>query len=298
MMGWGVHSVDLFHGLSNELPFGLKRKKIKSIVTIHDLIFLRYPQYYSFIDRKIYNFKFKYAAQQADHVIAISEQTAHDISTYYDIPKHKIKVIYQDCNTFFHIASTDLEVKEILSKYQIQQEYLLSVGTIEERKNQINIVKAFELIAEELPLLELVMVGKSTSYQLKLEKEVSLSAYKHRIKILNDVSTAEVKHLYTGSKAAVYLSVFEGFGLPVLEALNCGAAVLTSNVSSMPEAGGEAVLYCDPLNPEDIAISMRSLVKDEQLRRTLQSKREAHILRFRKERTLAQVMELYCKVCV
>ncbi len=299
---WGLSSIlssnhiDVFHGLSNELPRGLKAKKIKAVVTIHDLIFLRFPEYYPFIDRKIYDLKFRYAAEQADKIIAISEQTANDLALYYQIPKDKIEVIYQDCNELFHTPSTIIEIKNALKKFDIKNDYIVSVGTIESRKNQLNVLKAFERVADQLVGIDLVFVGKSTAYQKQLETEINKSSYKSRIKILNQVSSEEVKYLYAGSKAAVYLSVFEGFGLPVLEALNCNVPVLTSNVSSLPEAGGKAALYCNPLDIEDVALKLKLIVTDESVRSECLSHIDEHVLRFRKENTVKKIMDLYKEV--
>ena len=293
VMGWGIQSADIFHGLSNELPFGLKRKKIKSVVTIHDVIFLRYPQYYSSIDRKIYHFKFKYAVDQADRIVAISQQTKQDIIQFYKISADKIEVVYQDCNALFHQRSLLSEVMETKKKMSIEMEYILCVGTIEQRKNQLNVLRGFEKIAAQFPGLQLIFVGKSTNYQAKLEDAVVRSPFRQRIKIYNETSSEDIKHLYTGCRLAVYLSVFEGFGLPVLEALNCGATVLASNVSSMPEAGGKAALYCDPLNVQDVAEKMFQLLNDEELCASLKKEIPMHVLSFRKEQTLKQLEEIY-----
>lgn len=298
--GWGVESgegkIDIYHGLSNELPFGLKSKKIKAVVTIHDLIFLRYPHYYPFIDRLIYNFKFKYAATHADKIIAISEQTANDLKQFYNISQDRIDVIYQDCNAFFHIPSTEEELLYVRKKYNLNSDYLVAVGTIEQRKNQLSILKAFELVADKFPNLELIMVGKETAYQKVIEEAILNSKYKERVKVLNQVSTVEIKSLYSGAKAALYLSVFEGFGLPVLEALNCKVPVLTSNVSSMPEAGGDAAMYCDPNNYEDVAQKLEVLLGNEAVRASFISRMESHVMKFRKEKTVAQMNTLYSRL--
>ncbi|MBP6387304.1 MAG: glycosyltransferase family 4 protein, partial [Pseudarcicella sp.] len=132
--------IDLFHGLSNELPYGLKKNNIKSVVTIHDLIFLHFPNHYPFIDRIIYRFKFKYAAQQADKVIAVSEQTKKDLVRFYDIAPSKIAVIYQDCDEAFKKIIPAQSILKTKEKYGIRQEYILCVGSIIERKNQLTLV--------------------------------------------------------------------------------------------------------------------------------------------------------------
>ena len=151
-------SINLFHGLSGEIPSGLRKKKIKSVVTIHDLIFMRYPHLYSFFDRKIHYYKFKKSAQNADIVIAISEQTKVDIVTFLKIPADKIKVIYQGCQAVFKQNYSITEKKEVVLKYNLPKEFILNVGTIEERKNALTIVKAIKNIDTKL-----VLIGKQTA---------------------------------------------------------------------------------------------------------------------------------------
>ena len=136
--------IEIFHGLSGEIPFGISETKIKSIVSIHDLIFVRYPNLYSIIDRKIYFWKFKYAAKNADLIVAISEQTKNDIVDFLKIDPKKIKVIYQGCATNFKAIVTTSILKEVKDKYQLPEKFLLNVGTIEERKNILSVFEALK----------------------------------------------------------------------------------------------------------------------------------------------------------
>ena len=150
---------DVYHGLSNELPFNIKQFNGKKIVTIHDLIFLRYPKLYSLIDRNIYNKKFRSACELADVIIATSEQTKNDIIEFYSVDSEKIKVVYQSCNQAFYNKTDKDAVKKIMSKYNLPENFLLYVGTIEERKNLLTILKALTII-KDVPL---VVVGKKKS---------------------------------------------------------------------------------------------------------------------------------------
>ncbi|MBS1571534.1 MAG: glycosyltransferase, partial [Bacteroidetes bacterium] len=133
---------DIFHGLSGELPLKWNKTPIKKIVTIHDVIFLKYPKFYSFFDKKIHTWKFQNACNQADIVIAISLQTKKDIIEYFKIPEEKIKVIYQTCHTAFKEKYSTIELQNIREQYQLPEKFLLNVGTIEERKNLFSVVKA------------------------------------------------------------------------------------------------------------------------------------------------------------
>jgi glycosyltransferase involved in cell wall biosynthesis len=123
--------IEIYHGLSGEIPSGLKKAGIKSVVTIHDLIFMRYPQFYSFFDRKIHFYKFKKAAQNADLVIAISEQTKNDIITFLKIPESKIKVIYQGCHAQFKVQLSENEKQIVREKYNLPEKFILNVGKVE-----------------------------------------------------------------------------------------------------------------------------------------------------------------------
>ena len=150
-------NADIFHGLSGELPLKWSDKPIKKIVTIHDLIFLRFPQYYSFFDRKIHFWKFKKAVEQADLIIAISEQTKRDIIQFLKVPEEKIRVVYQGCHHAFKENQSADFLNSIKEKYNLPKRFILNVGTIEERKNLLHIVKAIH--GTEIPL---VVIGKKT----------------------------------------------------------------------------------------------------------------------------------------
>ena len=151
--------VDIFHGLSGELPLKWNNRPIKKIVTIHDLIFERFPQFYSFFDRKIHFWKFKKAAEQADIIIAISEQTKRDIVDFLKVSEKKIRVVYQGCHQAFKEDFSQEQLSKIKNKYHLPDRFILNVGTIEERKNLLSVVKALE--GTQIPL---VVVGKKTKY--------------------------------------------------------------------------------------------------------------------------------------
>ena len=160
--------VQLYHGLSNELPMGLHRTGIRSVVTIHDLIFLRYPQYYHWLDRKIYNYKFRYACRKANRIVAVSECTKRDIVKFYGISPDKIDVVYQGCDPVFAKPVAAGEKERVRQAYGLPDHFILSVGTIEERKNLLLAVKAIERLGD----VHLVAVGKCTPYAEKVKAYV------------------------------------------------------------------------------------------------------------------------------
>lgn len=241
-------NVKLYHGLSGELPSGLKHNKIKSVVTIHDLIFMRYPKLYSFFDRRIHFYKFKKAAQNADLVIAISEQTKKDIINYLNIPEEKIKVVYQGCQSVFKDTYTEKEKKEVISKYNLPNNFVLNVGTLEERKNSFSIVKAIKESNHNL-----VLIGKETKYTEQIHQYIKDNNLENRIYFLKGLSSKELAIIYQLATVFVYPSIFEGFGIPIIEALFSKTPVITTNSGVFPEAGGKNSLYIDPLNIEDIS---------------------------------------------
>ena len=286
-------NIQVYHGLSNELPFGRMPLGIKTVVTIHDLIFERYPKLYPFFDTTIYKIKFRKACQNADAVVAVSEQTKRDIIDFYGINPAKIHVIYQDCDVAFQQKLGLGQIENIKVKYQIKKKYILSVGTIIERKNQLTLVKAFHKL--NLNNYELVLVGGKSSYQNQIEsyiEEHNLS----NIKIFNKIPFQDLPALYQGSELFVYPSFFEGFGIPIVEALHSGVPVVAATGSCLEEAGGEGALYANPLDVNDLADKMLQIVVNKDLKKQLIDAGEKHIKQFSAERIAAELNKLYHSV--
>ena len=263
---WGIDrsisetGIEIFHGLSNELPLGISKTGVKTVVTIHDLIFLRYPDYYHFIDRKIYNLKFSYACRIADKIIAISECTKKDIIHFYGIEAEKIEVVYQGCDKSFSIVKSEQEKKAISEKYGLPSTYVLSVGTIEERKNLMLIIKALELLPENI---HLVAVGKSTPYAEKIKKYIARKDIAKRIHFYHQISFDELPSFYQMASVFVYPSFFEGFGIPIVEALRSGIPVIGAKGSCLEEAGGPSSIYVDPLNEKELADAINNILTNK-----------------------------------
>ena len=249
--------IDIFHGLSNELPFGIHKSHCKSVVTIHDLIFLRHPEFYNFITLQILKAKTYYACRHADKIIAISQQTKQDIIEFYHIPASKIEVVYQGCNQIFHHKlSTDVQLAT-QKFYQIPQRYILCVGTIEPRKNQHTLIQILPMLGEEI---HLVLISKPTSYQHTIEEEAHRLGVKDRVHILNRIPNRDLPAIYQGCTLFAYLSFFEGFGIPVLEAITSGIPVVAATGSCLEEAGGPNSIYCNPSDATQIADKINELL--------------------------------------
>lgn len=278
---------DIFHGLSGELPLKWNKNPIKKVVTIHDLIFERFPEYYTWLDRKIHFWKFKKAAVAADKIIAISEQTKRDIIDYLKVPECKIEVVYQGCHASFKEKQSQEILNQIKEKFQLPEQFILNVGTIEPRKNLLNIVKSLK--ETQIPL---VVVGtKKPKYFKLIEKEIRKG--KVEVQFLQGVSMEELAAIYKLADIFIYPSFFEGFGIPVIEALYSETVVITSNTSCLPEAGGPDSVYIDPENVADIRSKINFLWNNEPERKRRAEKGLAFVQKFNDEVIAADVMKVY-----
>lgn len=284
-------NIALYHGLSNELPAGLPRT-LKQVVTIHDLIFIRYPELYKPIDRQVYHYKFRYACRRANKIIAISEQTRQDIMVHYKIPAEKIEVIYQDCNPIFHQLLPAESRQQLKQKYKLPDSFILCVGTLEPRKNQLQLLRAWHQagLSSNLPL---VFIGRATAYKQELEAYITQNKLAEKVFFMPYIPTQELPAIYQLAYLFVYPSVFEGFGIPILEALNSGVPVITSTGSCFREAGGEAALYADPGNLNQLTALLTQATQNQQLRANMIQKGFEQALRFRPEKTITPIHQLY-----
>lgn len=281
-------NADVFHGLSGELPLKWTNQPIKKVVTIHDLIFLRFPQYYSFFDRKIHFWKFKKAADQADLIIAISEQTKRDIIQFLKVPESKIRVVYQGCHQAFKENQNEEFLNSVIEKFKLPERFILNVGTIEERKNLLNIVKTIN--GTEIPL---VVIGKKTKYFEKVKKYLVKNKLENQVQFLENVSMEELAAIYKLADLFVYPSLFEGFGIPVIESLFSKTPVITSNLSCLPEAGGKDSVYIDPYNFEDLKAKITFLWENESERKRRAEKGFDFVQKFNDENITTNLMDAY-----
>ena len=300
-----AQDIDLYHGLSHEIPAGIQHTNVRSVVTIHDIIFERYPHQYAKIDRLIYRKKFKHACKFANRIIAISEQTKRDLIEIYQIDSEKIDVCYQSCNPRFDSVVSHEEKEKIRNLYSLPQRFFLSVGSIIERKNLLNTCKAVSTIWAEHKI-PLVVIGEGGEYKKKVLKYIEEKDLKEAVYFLSDTAAARQNPGFTNSahfpviyqmaEAMIYPSEFEGFGIPVLEALFSGLPVITSNVSCMPEAGGDAALYVNPADYNQIASQMLQILQNEDIRKSCIAKGKMHAQKFTPKICADRVMEVYQKI--
>lgn len=278
--------IQIFHGLSNEMPTNLFHSGIPSVVTIHDVAFKTFPDMYHWHDRQIYDKKWQYACNHADRIIAISECTKQDILKYYNVPDHKVTVVYQPVNPRYYTP-----IEKTASK-----PYMLYVGSINSRKNLLGVVKAMELMPKDLQI-PLIVVGGGGSYKNEVKQYIAEHNMEHLFQWPDMVFNGELQQLYTNAQLFVYPSFYEGFGLPVVEAQLCGCPVVTSNVSSLPEAGGPFSLKANPNSPEDICQMMIKALTDTAKREEMINCGRDYAMKTFHPTVLAhQLMDVYAKL--
>lgn len=284
--------IELYHGLSHEIPLKIQHTNIKTVVTIHDLLFKTFPDQYAAIDRSIYNGKFRYACEYSDRIVAISEATKRDIIQYYSIAPEKIQVIYQSCHERFMQTKSQSTIQEVLERYQIPSEYLLYVGSIVERKNLLGIIKAMEKLRPSFQLPLVVIGGGTGRYRNKVKNYIAAQKLQDRIFFIQPESK-ELPAIYQQASIFLYPSFGEGFGIPILEALFSKTPVITSKLSSLPEAAGSDSYLVDPGNIEEIREGIEGILGDDQFRNQMVEKGYLHAQQFRGEPLTHQMMTLY-----
>ena len=282
--------IDLYHGLSHEIPDGIEKTNIKTVVTIHDLIFKRFPHYYKKIDRKIYDNKIKHAVKFAHTIIAISEQTKKDIIEFYQVAENKIEVIYQACDTIFEKKQSSIALNVVKEKYALPANYLLYVGTIEERKNALVILQAMLQLPSHI---KLVMVGKKKSYGLTIDAFIKKHELNDRVIQINQVDFKDLPAIYQAANIFIYPSKFEGFGIPIIEALHSETPVIAAKGSCLAEAGGPNSLYFEPSNADELAGLIADLLADESKQKSMAVSGKKYVEKFNGEKIATELMGLY-----
>lgn len=280
--------LNCYHGLSGEIPVQIKKNPVPKIVTIHDLIFLSHPNYYSFFDRIVYKFKFKYATKTADHIIAISEHTKSDIVKFLNANPNKISVIYQGCGQIFKKRYPENEKRQMRRKYNLPEEFIINVGTLQERKNALTLIKAIKGTKRHL-----VLVGKEKKYARKLYRYVAKHKLKDQVSFLKNVGIKDLALLYQSATIFCYPSLCEGFGIPIIEAMYSKIPVVVTKGGCFPEAAGPDAVYIDPNDPHEIRNQLEELFKNPQKRASMVKKAYGYVQRFSDENVAKNLLGLY-----
>lgn len=300
-----TEKTDVYHGLSFELPLGIEKSGIGSVVTVHDLIFERYPHQYKKIDRAIYKRKTIHACKAANRIIAISKQTRQDLIDFYNMDAEKIDVCYQSCNPAFAQKVADSEKQRIRQFYRLPERFFLVVGSIIERKNLLTVCKALKILKAK-STIPLVVIGNGKAYKQRVKNYIEKSGLVNDViflsedvainAIVNYKNGKDFPAIYQLATALIYSSVFEGFGIPITEAMSSGLPVITTNVSCMPETAGNAALYFNPFDEEQLAQHLWSVSNNEELRHSLIEKGYEQAKKFSPEVCASAVMDVYKKI--
>jgi glycosyltransferase involved in cell wall biosynthesis len=285
-------ATDVFHSPDFIPPL---RRVGPSVITIHDLAFLIYPhfltrdsaRYYGQIDR---------AVRRADCIIAVSESTRRDLIKKLGAPEDKITVIYEAADPLFQPAERSQAVHHVQALFEIPEDFILFVGTIEPRKNIPGLLRAYRRLRDKYKLTPaLVLAGAPGWLSEDVYKLVNDLALKPHCFFLGRVSNHDLYHLYNAAQCLVHPAFYEGFGLTPLEAMACGTPVVAANVSSLPEVVGDAALLVDPQNDEEITVALWRILTDAALRAQLRAKGLQRADGFSWERAARQTMEVYCR---
>lgn len=294
---------DIFHGLSNELPFDLSSSGINhpaSFVTIHDVAWRTFPDMYHWVDRQIYDFKYGSSCKRADKVIAISESTKKDVMRFYGVKEENIEVIYQPVQEYYYTPLADEECDNLIAEHFGKEglpPFILYVGSINSRKNLLSVLKALAMIPKDnRPLL--LIIGNGREYRRECEAFISKNALEPYIRIETGIHNNKLlQALYKRAMLFIYPSFYEGFGLPVVEAALQQTPVITTTVSSLPEAAGPDACLIDPHAsdaPEQIAHHIDTLISDTAKAHDMGMRLEAYARRmFTPEVLFKQVYKLY-----
>jgi glycosyltransferase involved in cell wall biosynthesis len=297
---WGISksrhakALDIYHGLSQELPLNFP-SNVKKVVTVHDLIFIRYPHLYKSIDAAIYKSKVKYACSHADKIIAISHQTKDDLIHFLNADADKIDVVYQGPHPDFNKVFSVEQITAIKTKYGLPRQYILSVGTIEERKNVLLAVKALALLPVDLRM-HVIIVGRQTGYQRRIVDEAAKLRVSQWLLFLHNVSFADLPAIYQGAEVFVYPSIFEGFGIPIVEALQSSVPVIASTGSCLREAGGPETIYVNPDDEQEMCDRLKAVFSDSALRKRMVTSGREYIKKFEPAVIADQMLRIYKEV--
>lgn len=288
--------IDLLHSIHYTIPLFAG---CKVVVTFHDMTFFLYPKKHIFIKRIFFKLFIYISSWRANRLIAVSNNTKKDIIKFMHINNGKIDVVYEIIDSKYHPIKNKSAILKVKKKYKIFNKFILYVGTLEPRKNIVNLIQAYyKLISKNNVTHQLVIVGKKGwHYQeiFKIVTKLNLNKGRERIVFTGYVSEEELPFLYNAADVFVYPSLYEGFGIPPLEAMACGVPVISSNLSSIPEVIGEAGILINPYNIQDIYQTLYKLLNDDKLKKELKSKGLKRAQEFSSEKLANETIKVYKK---
>jgi len=285
------NKIDLFHASGFTLP---ARLPCRSIVTIFDMTFFLMPEVHQKVKTAYFRNRIPLTLKKADMIIAISNQTKNDIVNI--LPEHKIRVIYLGLDKKFKPLGDSIKIQTTRMKYNLPQKYILFVGTVEPRKNISRIILAFDKIKKKGSEHKLLIAGEWGWNYKEILLTINRLGLKDEIIFTHYVTDEDMPFIYNGASVFVYPSLYEGFGIPVLEAMACGVPVVTSCVSSLPEVAGEAAILIDPRNIEEISNAIDKVLRNSGLAEQLKIRGMQRAAKFSNQKMALETMDVYRKV--
>lgn len=287
--------VQLYHGLTHEMPRDLPATGIPAIVSFHDLIYEKFPGYFPLVDRWSYRWRYRWSASHATALVAVSEQTRDDLVEWYDIEPARIVVIPPARHPAFAMPVPAAERAAVRAKYAVPAEFLFSVGTLEPRKNHRALIAALAALATA-DVVPLVLAGRDGGALPSLQREIAARGLAGRVQLLTDVATADLPALMQSATIFLYPSLVEGFGMPIVEALSAGTPVITSGSGCFVEAGGPGSRYVSPGDTDGWAAAIRELVGDATARARMRDAGRIWATQFDGDPLAAQLAAVYAAV--
>jgi glycosyltransferase involved in cell wall biosynthesis len=287
-----AQGVSLFHSPHYTLPFGLKGR---AVVTIHDLIHLRFPQYFSLLHRSYSYGMIWHALRATRFVITVSQFTKQDILRTFRVREDKIVSIPLGVSEQFHKRTDPSDMVDFKLKFKLDHPYILFVGNTKPHKGVDVLLRAFKEVGALFPDIDLVFAGSSLSTETSVQDMINTLGLSKRVKSLGRISNEELALAYAGGEMFVLPSRYEGFGLPALEAMACGVPVIVSDKGSLPEVVGNAALICESENHGMFADAMINLLRDASLKNEMTAKGKKHSERFLWSVTARKTLDVYEK---
>lgn len=290
-----VPGADLFHATDHLLP---RMRRVRTVFTLHDLIFLKYPEHHKGYNRTFLTLMMPRFLGAADHIIAVSEHTRRDAIAAYGLPAEKISVIYEAADTRYRPAEEPAALCDFRRRYGLPERYILHVSTIEPRKNQVRLLEAYAALRAEFPEVGLVVVGRRGWLYDDFFARLTALGLEERVIFPGFVPEDDLPCFYQAAECFVYPSLYEGFGLPPLEALACGTPVICSDAASLPEVVGSAGLLVPPTDTAALTAAIRRVLADPALRAELAARGPHQAARFSWQRAAEETRAVYRRVLV
>ncbi len=286
-----LHQPDVLFIPAHTMPI-IHRPSLRCVVTIHDLGYEYLPQYHQFPNKLYLNRTTEFAAKHATRLIAVSEFTKQDLIRKLNVPPERIAVVYEGVDLQQNRRPTKEIIAKAKAKHKLTKPYILFVSTIQPRKNLVRLIEAFDQIKDIYPDLDLALAGGKGWLSEDIYAAPTRLGITDRVKFLGYIDDADKPALYAGAEISAFVSLFEGFGLPVLESMACGTAVVAANTSSLPEVVGEAGLLVNPTSVEAIADGLHQLLSRPQLRRQLIEKGYQQVKKFSWQTAAEQTLKV------